>query len=250
MSWVRLDDRFAESPKVVDLSDQAFRCYVETLCYVARNLTDGAIPRAIVERYGTAIADELTRSGLWDKGPTIHDYLEYNPQRAEVLAQSREKHDAKVRAGRKGAQVRWGKQTDSTAVANGKQQHSPLPLPLPQPLPEPLPLPQEQEPLNLVRVAAHSFAEFWREYPRRDKKLGAEAKFKAAVKRGVDPGVIIAGASRYRDDPNRDPRYTMLPTTWLNNGCWDDGPLPARGSSAKGVGNILDLAERAREEGI
>ena len=49
----------------------------------------------------------------------------------------------------------------------------------------------------------------------------------AAVKK-VNPERIIAGALRYRDDPNRDPAFTKYPGTWLRAEAWNNGPLPAR----------------------
>lgn len=72
------------------------------------------------------------------------------------------------------------------------------------------------------------FDEFWSVYPRREAKSAAKVKFAAAVKRGVSFDVILIGAKRYRDDPNREPQYTAHPATWLNQGRWDDDPLPPR----------------------
>ncbi len=40
--------------------------------------------------------------------------------------------------------------------------------------------------------------------------------------------MIIAGALRYRHDPNRDPTYTQTPGPWLRAGRWEDDPLPPR----------------------
>ncbi len=89
MTWVRLDDRFAEHPKVVGLSDAAFRLHVNALCYAARNLTDGHIPvgaiRALRGQRRTVVA--LITAGCWeecDDGWAIHDYLGYNPSAEAV----------------------------------------------------------------------------------------------------------------------------------------------------------------------
>ena len=46
MSWVRIEDRFALHPKVVGLSDGAFRLYVSGLCYANLYHTDGRISHA------------------------------------------------------------------------------------------------------------------------------------------------------------------------------------------------------------
>lgn len=77
-------------------------------------------------------------------------------------------------------------------------------------------------------VPRDRFGEFWATYPRKAAKDAAKRAWTKALKR-ADPDRIIAGSSRYRDDPGRDPQFTKYPATWLNDGCWDDEPLP-RGS--------------------
>ncbi|WP_147107186.1 hypothetical protein [Nesterenkonia populi] len=88
------------------------------------------------------------------------------------------------------------------------------------------------------------FDRFWDAYPRKDDKGKAREKFKAALNR-ADAEQIIAGAERYRDDPNRDPAYTKLATTWLNADAWDNGPLPPRTTGRPSVSERKD-AEFAR----
>ncbi len=86
------------------------------------------------------------------------------------------------------------------------------------------------------------FAKFWTAYPRKDDRKKALEKFEAALKR-ASAEEIIAGAERYRDDPNRDPGYTKLPTTWLNADAWENGPLPPRSNGKP------SLRERKDAEG-
>jgi hypothetical protein len=86
--WLRLDDGFGEHPKIVDLSDKAFRVHVLALLYCARNLTDGRLPA----RYPVDVSTgrELVRRGLWAPteggGWVIHDWSEWNPS-AEAIRQ-------------------------------------------------------------------------------------------------------------------------------------------------------------------
>lgn len=93
MTWVKLDDGFCTNPKVIALSDRAFRAYVAAICYCAANLTDGVIPNAARHLIGKAPAlDELVRVGMLtivEDGYSVHDYLEYNPSRERVLADRR-----------------------------------------------------------------------------------------------------------------------------------------------------------------
>lgn len=84
------------------------------------------------------------------------------------------------------------------------------------------------------------FVEFWKTYPRRADKGHARTAWVKAV-RVADPEQIIAGAARFRDDPNREDRYTPLAATWLNGHRWDDDPLPAKSVP----GNARDAALEA-----
>ena len=71
------------------------------------------------------------------------------------------------------------------------------------------------------------FDDFWKVYPLHIGKIAARKAWAKALK--IDPGsAIIEGAVRYASDPNREPGFTAHPTTWLNQGRWDDDPLPPR----------------------
>lgn len=88
MAYVYLDDGFAENPKVLAISDAAFRLYIVGLCYANRHLTDGRIPAQLVGRRRTQ-ADQLVKAGLWfTDDPTggwwIHDYLDYQKPARKV----------------------------------------------------------------------------------------------------------------------------------------------------------------------
>ncbi|MFD7416828.1 hypothetical protein [Kitasatospora purpeofusca] len=128
MPWVKLDDRFPSHRKVVLLSDKAFRLYVSALCWSSENLTEGRIadrelPVVTRVRGVKAAAKELEEAGLWDREPSgwvIHDYLEYNPDRAKVQA---EREAGKVRQqawrNRKKAEKEAAHNGDRNAPRNG-----------------------------------------------------------------------------------------------------------------------------------
>lgn len=91
MPWVKLDDAFPDHRKVDALSDGAFRLHVAGICFSSRSLTDGFIPKDRVARLAPKVREahicELVDADLWSPvvgGWSIHDYLEYNPSRAEV----------------------------------------------------------------------------------------------------------------------------------------------------------------------
>lgn len=120
MPWVRLDDRFPRHRKVELLSDRAFRLYVSALCWSSENLTEGRIlarelPVVARLRGIKTAAAELEGAGLWDRvesGWEIHDYLEYNPDRARVQA------DRAANAARQQA-FRERKKAERNAASNG-----------------------------------------------------------------------------------------------------------------------------------
>jgi len=105
MSWVKLDDHFADHPKLQGMGlsyPLAGWLYISSLCYAAKHLTDGFIPEVAVLQLATwdgigymgggvstdELADSLVAAGLWEKavnGYRIHDYLHYNPSREAVL---------------------------------------------------------------------------------------------------------------------------------------------------------------------
>lgn len=119
MTWVRKDDQMPINRKVSVLSDPAYRLDDEALCWASRNLTDGRVPLDelpdISRRGIRRNADELVKRRRWHRaedppcpseycptpGPNgwvIHDYLEYNPSREQVL---------KERAVKAERQKRW-----------------------------------------------------------------------------------------------------------------------------------------------
>jgi hypothetical protein len=96
----------------------------------------------------------------------------------------------------------------------------------------------ERELGNTCPAKPDEFADWYAIYPRKESKGPARIAY-AKAKKKVGAEALIAGATRYRDDPNRWDQYTKLPATWLNAECWDDGPLPPRNGtqdhSARGL---------------
>lgn len=142
MPWVRIDEDFAQHPKLVKVGPLGMAMQVAALCYCNRNLTDGFVPWGVARALlsweflgqqearsnkpfqiavvsgigGDDVSSDfvirlLLDAEVWeevDGGYLIHDYDEYQPTRAEVLAE-REMRQA---AGRKGGLAK--------ALANAK----------------------------------------------------------------------------------------------------------------------------------
>jgi hypothetical protein len=118
VSWVNLDDQMPEHPKVVQLSDAAFRLHISAICYCNRYLTDGVVSASIVRRlvpnFRKSSLSELLQLRVWfstadGDGYEIHDYLQWNSSKAEVQAHKERISKVRSEAGRRGAEARWGK---------------------------------------------------------------------------------------------------------------------------------------------
>ncbi len=132
-TYIRLHDGMPDHPKVVGLSDAAFRLYVEALCWCSKYLTDGAVPAAGMRRMGgwsPEAVGELASAGLihpaddashmrshnasqnGSQSPPVtwmmHDYTEHQRTAAEVAAVRKAKHAAAV----VGNHERWHKARD------------------------------------------------------------------------------------------------------------------------------------------
>ena len=77
--WIRLDRGFPENPKVVPLSDAAFRLHVTLICWCARNKTNGVVTYGVMKALAPkARVKELLDAGLLDdngEAYEVHDYL-------------------------------------------------------------------------------------------------------------------------------------------------------------------------------
>ncbi len=126
MTWARLDDSMGDHPKIVGLSDRAFRAHILAILYSAKHLTDGHIPSAYVKQVTTQNAlRQLVDSGVWTANGTgyvIHDYAEYQPSRDHVLGE-REKVKRRVHKWRERNAVT---NADTNAVTNALVTPPPL----------------------------------------------------------------------------------------------------------------------------
>jgi hypothetical protein len=130
MTWVKIDDRFPSHRKVALLSDRAFRLHVSAICWCSENLTDGRITNrelSLITRIRgvKATAKQLEDAGVWDRtedGWAIHDYLDFNPSRDQVLAERKKnaERQEKFRRRKNGKPVPPdGSDAPSNAGSNG-----------------------------------------------------------------------------------------------------------------------------------
>lgn len=146
MAWARIDDHMPEHPRMVQAGPLAMAMQLAGICYCNRNLTDGFVPAAVVptllnlEGYSWCgrrvtwklIVETLVREGAWvvrESGWEIHDYLVFQPSRAQVQA---ERDDAKRRM----CEHRAKRQRSSQDVRPNNLRSSDNPDPDPDPDPD------------------------------------------------------------------------------------------------------------------
>jgi hypothetical protein len=112
---------------------------------------------------------------------------------------------------------------------------------------EPEVKPSENLNQEIVSHTGELFDKFWATYPNSNDKPRARREFDKAIKRvGFD--TILAGAVKYRDDPNRSAEYTKHPSTWLHNDSWDNPLLPAPAVKGRKLTNAEEGALLAQRE--
>lgn len=120
MTWAKLDDAILDNPKIAKAGVFGFALHVAAITWSCRNLTDGILPMSRVTSLldlscvsfdeanpfalvggpksmsggdglkAIDVAWHLVKCGLWeyseeDHGFRLHDFLEYNPSREQVL---------------------------------------------------------------------------------------------------------------------------------------------------------------------
>jgi len=97
VAWFRVDDTFLGHPKAVGLSNDALATWTRAGDWCAWQLTDGVFERGQLAEFAgdaddpDAVAAELLRRRLWEPGADdgqvqFHDWTDWNPSRAKVLA--------------------------------------------------------------------------------------------------------------------------------------------------------------------
>ncbi len=91
MPWFKVDDQTTFHPKVMRAGNAAFGAWVRLGAYCNAQLTDGFIPASVARMIASRRELEtLIESQFLDQiegGYRIHDYLEYQPSRAQVEAE-------------------------------------------------------------------------------------------------------------------------------------------------------------------
>lgn len=225
MTWFKVDDAFWAHPKVLALSDAAIALWVRAGSYCAQHLTDGKVPAAVLPmlRSDEFIASDLVSAGLWLNTPDgyeFHDWAKYQPTRESIEAE-RELWRERQRASRakRGGNVTRDSQGESSSPVPSRPVHDS----------------SNDESQNALDVVVDStFDQVWAQWPRKQSKKAAQAKFALAAKRhvggarGLAADVVEHARAYVRFD--HPVEFVPMLSTWLNGDRWSD-PLPGPRSS-------------------
>ena len=229
---------FPDHPKILPLSDAAFRCLVEATLWSRKQMTDGLLARRYaVAKWGVDVLAELSTNDPEnpsliesEEGWMLHDFAEHQDTRAEIEARSARNKAAGRRGGL--AKAKQSAKQGAKRPASGTLSES-----LPETETE---TETEEQKQKTSSPAAPSmpkypapFEAFWAVYPRKTGKGQALTAWEKA-RRKIGDQPLIAAAGIFASDPNL-PETEFIPhaATWLNGCRWDDGPLPARGTTTR-----------------
>lgn len=212
--YAKFDIGMDENPKILMLSDAAFRALVESTFYCRRQLTDGFIDdRVVSKRWSMDIANELSSNDpdrpSWikvDGGYRIHDFEEHQTTTADI--------EAKRAAGRAGGLAKASK-----AVAPASQV-------LEQNASNTLAKTETETEKKDLSSKPDEFDQWYARYPKKEAKENARKAF-AKARKTASLQELLEGLERYCSSvKGKDRQYIALPASWLNAGRWQDETPP------------------------
>lgn len=213
--FARLALDYFDHPKIMRLSSEAIVAHLEMIVYSRKYETDGLVPVRFATRFAKQVLQELAENDEESPSVVLNDDGSVSIYGYEAMQETSDQINARrqVRreAGRKGglAKVANAKQTLKPVLSNGFSKNV---------------AETETETETYITPAGDvHFDAFWEVYPRSIAKKEAMKKFDKAVKDGANPQAIIDGAKAYAGSvAGKEQKYIAHPTTWLNQGRWED----------------------------
>ena len=133
MPWGKVDDNLYDHPKLDRLGRDrlpAVGLHFLAISWCNRWLTDGAVPRERVVKLGGTLrlSELLVAVGLWELAGAdyrIHDFLEFNQSREQVIRGREQRSEA----GRIGGKARWRKDDGEPGASSGDPSGGPAKRP-------------------------------------------------------------------------------------------------------------------------
>lgn len=225
--YARFDIGMDEHPKILLLSDAAFRALHEATYYARRQLTDGFLAEGVVhKKWGKEVAPELTTNHpdrpSWvrvEGGWQIHDFAEHQTTNADIQAKRASGKLGGEAKARKAASTSLAPATEtleqkgSTILAKTETETETK---------------KEITTQSLVQKKpahdyASEFADWWTTYPRKQGKADALKAFVVVRKKKVPLKALMEGAQAYALlNIGEDKSFLKLPGGWLRGERWED----------------------------
>jgi hypothetical protein len=228
--FAKLAHGFANDPKIVGLSHEAFRAYIELLLYSCQNMTDGFLDDRIVRRMGwDDEAKELTQNDAEpsfirvDGGYQIHAFCDWQ--------MTTEAHQRKVEAGRAGglakAEARRQASKPVAGASDVLEQTASKSL-----LDKEVDKEEDIDNKHTVKESRESYSDefetWWTAYPKKVAKGTAVKAWKGAISK-TSIGVLLDSVKAYAIKvANTEQQYILHAATWLNQERWNDEPEPVK----------------------
>lgn len=280
MPWARIDDAIMTHRKFLVRSEPAKLICLSAIVYCNRELTDGKLTESDLRvLFATAgpvalelrpeITQELISVALWDirDGEIwVHDFLDYNKPREQVLAERELVKQQRSEAGKRSAEVRLERygtaqpSNKSNTLPNGVFERAPnepsnelsnelsnrAPNELSNPIPIPIPIPNPNTNTQKDKENVRNFDHFWSHYPRKENKKRAWEWWNAHHP-DVQMLTLIADGLKAAKKSKQwnDPQYIPHAVVWLRGERWNDvyspnGTDPAAIERWKAKGWIKD----------
>lgn len=225
MTYFPLSDEFHSMPELLGASDAAVALYARAASWSACHLTDGHVPSGalplLTASHEQAPA-ELVERRVWRRSRGGFQFVAWPKQatRSNVEAQreasrrrQQKNRSTDEEVSRRDSRVTHGVTNGVSHSAHATPRHT-------------RELSTESSPCS----PHDRFDEFWSIYPCKKAKKAAQKSWQRALK-DADADTIINAARSYAESrAGQDPQYTAMPTTWLNQGRWDDEPTGAERS--------------------
>lgn len=216
-------------PDIQNLSDKAFRYWVNVLAWCAHHETDGLYQFA---GKTPKHVQELVSAHRLRPTDDPHCYVVIGWENWQTSNAEREADRALSRD--RSAKYRQRVTRDERVTHNDR--HAEVPTLISSSL-----LPSS----GGGGVGGGGFAAWYAVYPLHVGRKKAEESYDRAIRDGVDPAVLVVAAQAYRDNPRRKPDYTAHPATWLNQARWDDDP---RSTEPDRMATVTRLAKEMEGE--
>jgi len=217
--FARLDLDYADHPKIVVLSDAAFRAHITLMLYARKYQTDGLINNRVANRvaseWDTDVLTELQTND--DEAPSLvklstgdyllHGYADMNETKAEILGRQRRNSENGKRGGRpRKTESVTDSQTDSGTQKKAETETE-----------------TEVSSKELTTRAREAFESVWPSWPKKTEKKKSQEQFVRAAKRlGAD--VLSDHVRRFGEAyaQSTDRQYVPALAVWLRNERWTD----------------------------